>query len=438
MPPKYNISTFSILLSWIFFGIMITACSPGEMMDTPNKQVLESDAQRILNPAVPSGYLSQLVSGNTEFSLDFYQKVRAANGNLFFSPYSLSSALAMVYGGARDSTASQMSETLHFTLPDEKLHPAFNQLDWMLRPPDTSSTEESQPFRLDIANSIWGQQGHPFKQAYLDLLAENYGAGIKLVDFIKSSEPARQAINQWVSENTQQKIQDLVPPGGVDASTRLVLANAIYFKADWLFPFANASTHTAPFYLPDGSQVDAVTMAYEDPAALLYYAGQDFQAVELPYAGGDVSMLVLLPSAGQLDAFESKLDQDRLLEIISNLKETRVKLFLPKFRFTSEYELTGILSELGMPDAFCDGSPNFSGMDEEGNLCVGGVFHKAFVAVDEKGTEAAAATAVVMKALAMMDPEVLVLKVDRPFIFMIRHNPSGAVLFMGRIQNPLK
>ncbi len=417
--------------------ILTSACSQEVAMDKNQKKVLESQIERVLDPAVPAEDFSALVDDSADFALDFYQYASRQNGNLFYSPYSISSALAMAYGGAGGRTALEMADTLHFSLPQERLHPAFNRLDLLLNQGIETENGESQPFQLDVANAIWGQAGHSFKQEYLDLLALNYGAGLRLVDFVNNAGTAREDINRWVSDKTQEKIQDLIPSGGINSSTRLVLANAIYFKADWLNPFANSKTHDAPFTLLDGDEIQVSMMEFEDPVLLPYFAGEGFQAVELPYVGDEVSMLVLMPERETFDTFETELDRDQLNLVLNGLSPIKVRLFFPKFRFTSEYELTGILSDLGMPSVFCSGSPDFSGMDDEGQLCIGGVYHKAFVAVDEKGTEAAAATALVMKALAMIDPDVQIISFDHPFIFLIRHKTSGAILFAGRMLNPL-
>jgi serpin B len=380
--------------------------------------------------------LQTLVDGNSAFGLDLYQAIRERGENLFFSPYSISTALAMTYGGARGTTAEQMSQVLHYNLPQDRLHPAFNTLDHQLNHELPGSSEEQQLFQLDVANSLWGQQEHPFKPEFLDLLALNYGAGLRLVDFRGQSEQARQEINQWVSDNTQEKIQDLIPQGGVGPDSRLVLANAIYFKADWLFPFEKESTRDAAFNLLDGSQVQVPTMSFQDPEHLPYMAGEGFQAAELPYLGDETSMLILVPDAGKLADFEASLDVASLESILSEMQPAMLQLLLPKFKFSADYNLKDVMPVMGMPDAFCEGQADFSGMDEEGQLCIGGIFHKAFVAVDEKGTEAAAATAVVMEAMAIMQDESITLVVDRPFLFMIRHKPSGAILFMGRVNNP--
>lgn len=426
------------LIFWLTCLTLLAAgCSDGGKMSPAQGKALQSSIQRVTNPDVPPDDALALARGNRAFAQDFYLAIRAEAGNQFVSPYSISSALAMTYAGARGRTAEQMARTLRFDLPPERLHPAFNALDQQLesgaRPP---AEGEPQPFQLDVANSIWGQAGHPFKPEFLDLLALNYGAGLRQADFTADAEKARTEINGWVEEKTHERIKDLIPSGGVNPATRMVLVNAIYFKADWLFPFEKNNTYPRPFTLADGTQIQAESMAFDKPSSLAYLDGDGFQAVELPYAGGTTSMLIVLPDAGRLDEIEARLQGDALEQALGQAQPTRMQLVLPKFSFTAQYKLKDILSGMGMPDAFCEGGADFSGMDETGNLCIDQVFHKAFVAVDEKGTEAAAATAVVvMEASAMID-EYLTLEVNRPFLFMIRHNPSGTILFMGRVMDP--
>ncbi len=326
------------------------------------------------------------------------------------------------------------------SLLQENLHPAFNALDQQINQDSksTSSSADHQPFQLDAANSIWGQNEYPFLPEYLDLLAQHYGAGLRLTDFVKDAESARQKINRWVSEKTQDKIKDLIPKGGVNEDTRLVLANAIYFKADWLFPFEKDGTADRTFHLLDGTQIDVPTMSFDRAKTLAYLAGEGFQAVELPYQGEQVSMLIMVPDEGGLEDFEAGLDGKKIDQILASAQPTLLNLYLPKFEFTVDYQLSDLLVEMGMPDAFCTGSPDFSGMDGEGNLCIDKVFHKAFVAVDEKGTEAAAASAVVMMEMSAVVDQAVVLNVDRPFLFQILHKPTGTVLFMGRVVDPRK
>lgn len=433
------------------FGPLLAACAPGiptqapvVSPDTtptgmiPVSELVQSKKERLINPAAPAGDLTALEDGNQAFALDFYQAVRDQGENLFYSPYSISLALAMTYAGARGATESQMGETLHFTLPQDRLHPAINALDQELASREAASNgQDGDPFKLNIANSIWAQQDYRFLPEYLDILAQNYGAGLRLVNFAGSAESARQTINDWVDEQTQGKIKDLIPQGAIDALTRLVLANAIYFKASWLHPFDENLTQNGDFHLLDGSQARVPMMATSGPTRLPYAQGSGYQAVELPYIGGDVSMLILVPDAGSFQQFETGLDPVKLQKILSSLKSQQVVFKMPKFKFESSYDLSKTLAGMGMPDAFDPGQADFSGMDGGRNLYITRVLHKAYVSVDEKGTEAAAATAVIVGLTAMPSSPVE-LTVDRPFIFVIQDKPTGTILFMGRILNPVE
>jgi serpin B len=408
-----------------------------------SKDVAVSKLVRISNPNVPASDQDELSAGNRAFSADLYQKLRSQDGNLFFSPYSISLALAMTYGGAQGETARQMATAMHFTLPTDRLHPAFNGLDQYLETlgqtgsnqQPTQTTGSGQGFQLNIANSIWGQKGFGFLPAYLDLLSQNYGAGLRLVDFSGAPEPARQTINDWVSQQTKDKIKDLFPQATIDANTRLVLANAIYFKASWFSPFEETNTQNGVFHLLDGTQVN-VPMMVSGHTASYYEKGDGFQAVGLPYLGQSSMMVVVLPDQGQFNAFETSLDATKLDKILHGLNGAEVNLTLPKFKIESSFNLSDTLAGMGMPDAFNASKADFSGMDGKQDLSISQVVHKAYVTVDEKGTEAAAATGVSMTASAVFNPPVV--KVDRPFIFFIYDQKSGTILFVGKEMNPAK
>jgi len=402
----------------------------------PDANVLQSGVPRNISLSVPSSDMQDLATGGNAFAMDFYQAVRGQDGNLFFSPYSLSLALAMTYAGARGDTASQMAKVLHFTLPPDRLHPAFNALDQGIEGQGSANSGGEQPFQLNIANSIWGQQGYAFLPAFLDQLSQNYGAGLRLVDFKNAPEPSRAAINNWVSQQTKDKIKDLIPPGVIDSLTCLVLANAIYFKGDWANPFENAKTHDAPFTLLDGTQANVKMMSFLKAQRLSYLAGKGFQAVELPYIGGKVSMLLIVPDSGSFSNFEAGLDSTQVDAILASLQHQMVFLSIPKFNFESKFNLKDTLAGMGMSTAFDPQQADFSGMDGTHTLYIGDILHKAVVTVDEKGTEAAAASAVVMEASAAFGEQPVVLTVDRPFIFLIRDQSSGAILFAGRLLNP--
>ncbi len=420
----------------------LTACAalPGGTGPGAGIGVARASAQRERAPAATAGDLATLVEGNNRFAFDLYQALREdTDGNLIFSPYSVSQALAMVYAGARGDTEREMQDTLHFLLPQGDLHPAFNALDLALaRQAEDAARddEEGQPFRLNIANAIWGQEGHEFLQEYLVTLARNYGAGLRLADFVGAPEEARQTINGWVSEETEQKIQDLIPPGALTPDTRLVLTNAIYFNAAWLYQFEESVTRDEPFNLLDGSQVSVPTMRQRED--FLYASGEGYQAIALPYYGSNMAMLIVLPDAGQFESFEAALDAGTLGSIRGALQMQDVIVTLPRFDFESEASLSDALFKMGMPSAFTGGVADFSGIDGTQELFISDVLHKATITLDENGTEAAAATAVIMELTsAMPDPvEPVEMRIDHPFIFTIYDVQSGATLFAGRVLDP--
>jgi serpin B len=396
-------------------------------------ELLISDKERITSPDVNPSEQALLVEGNSAFAFELYQALREQEGNLFYSPHSISVALAMTYAGARNETAQQMAATLQFLLEQERLHPAFNWLDAELASRgEGAQGKDGEGFRLNVVNAIWGQKDYSFLPTFLDVLAENYGAGLRILDFINETEQSRVAINKWVSDQTEGRIKDLIPQGAVDALTRLVLTNAIYFNAAWENTFDEDMTADGPFYLLDGGQVSVPMM--EQMASFGYTDGDGYQAVELQYDGNELSMVILFPEAGQFQAFEEGLQAERVDAIINDLQPIGVALTMPKFKFDSEFSLTDTLAGMGMPIAF-SGAADFSGMTGSPDLFISEVIHKAFVSVDEVGTEAAAATAVIMPESGPPEPTVEV-TIDRPFIFLIRDIETGAVLFVGRVMNP--
>jgi len=395
--------------------------------------VIQSDKQRDTSPNVNEADLATVVDGNSAFGFDLYQALREEGGNLFFSPYSISLALAMTYAGARGETAQQMADTLHFTLSQDRLHPAFNSLDIELsQRGEGAKGKDGEGFRLHIVNAIWGQEGYKFLSEFLDVLAENYGAGLRPLDFANAPEESRITINNWVSNQTEGRIEDLIPQGLIDALTRLVLTNAIYFNAAWQHPFNEDMTEDGPFYLLDGGEVTLPMMKQTE--SFSYAEGDGYQAIELPYDGGELSMVILLPRAGQFETFEDSLDAQRVDAILKQLEGRRVALTMPRFEFESSFGLKEALAAMGMPVAF-SGDADFSGMTGNRDLYIADVIHKAFVSVDEAGTEAAAATAVVMRLTALPGTPVAV-TVDRPFVFLIRDIETGAILFVGRMVAP--
>ena len=411
--------------------ILLSAGCPwieGDQLEPAPGQLVKSEKARITSPELPAGDLAELVAANTAFAFDLYQQVGDQDGNLFYSPYSVSIALAMTYAGARGETEQQMADALRFTLPQDRLHPAFNVLDQAL----ASRGASSDQFELHVVNRIWGQVDYPFLESFLDVLAENYGAGLNLLDFVNATEQSRVAINDWVAAQTRDRIKDLIAPGAITALTRLVLTNAVYFKAAWEEPFDEALTQDGSFHRLDGSQVTVPMMRQN--AGFGYAAGNGYRAIELRYEGGELSMVIFLPDAARFAEFEAALDAARVDAIAQALAPRDLALTMPRFSFTRDFSLVEVLSAMGMPIAFTGGA-DFSGMNGSQDLFIQGVLHKAFVAVDEEGTEAAAATAVIV-GLTAAPPSELNVTIDRPFIFVIRDIETKTILFAGRVLDP--
>ena len=384
--------------------------------------------------------INELASDNGNFAFDLYSALSDGEDNLFFSPFSISQVLAMAYAGARGETERQMAETLRYGLPQNKLHPAFNALDCTLRSRgedpsrSTGPDEEDTRFRLNIANAVWGQEGFEFQGEFLDILAENYGGEMRPLNFVAEPEESRVTINDWVAKETEDKIKNLFPQGTINSQNRLVLTNAIYFNAAWLWPFNPRDTIERSFHLLDGSKVEVPMMTESNHQFFSYAQGDGFQAVEIPYGGFETSMIALLPDEEKFEGFENALSAGILDQVLKELEIRNITLTMPRFEYESAFALKETLAKMGMPDAF-SGAADFSGITDVKELWIAAVVHKAFVSVDEKGTEAAAATGVVMLASGTGE-EPIVVTLDRPFIFLIRDEPTGTILFLGRVMDP--
>jgi len=361
--------------------------------------------------------------GSNLLGMDLASQLAASpTANVFLSPFSISTALAMTYAGARGETAVQMAKALHFGLAQDQLHAGYAGL-------LSATSDAGKPYQLKTANALWGQKGFHFEDAFLNLVAANYQGGLQSVDFGDDTD-GRQRINAWVEGHTAHKIVELLHQGDVNGMTRLVLTNAIYFKGAWGFKVDPARTRAEPFHAADGTDVSASMMHWQGQFG---YAEDDAgQALELPYTGNELCLLVVLPKPG------ASLSQGltKLLQDSRGLPMDDVEVALPKFKFQARADLATLLSGLGMPLAFSK-QADFSGMTGDQSLFISKVIHQARIEVNEEGSEAAAATAVVMamKAVAKR-PRLFAFKADHPFLFAIIHKPTGTMLFLGRVADP--
>ncbi len=401
-------------------------------------EVVRVDLPR-MTPELTEADIAAVVGADTAFGLDLFEVV-AGDENLMVSPYSVATALSMLYPGARGTTAEEIAEVMHLAVDDATLHAVRNYIDTALAtlpppmPPVGDTEDTREPFTIRPANSAWGQGGYSFLDEYLAVLAANYGAGLRLLDFIGDPEGSRVIINQWVEDTTEDRIKDLLPEDSISDMTRLVLVNAIWFKANWFHQFDPALTNPGQFTLLDGTKVQVPLM---HNSLRTGYADTDlFEAVRLPYMG-DAEMVVLLPKDGTPVALAAKLSPS---DLRIEWGDFQVELTLPPFEFDAEIDLKKALQTLGIRAAF---KPPFTGADDEADLTgitaarelfVSDAFHKTFIALDEEGTEAAAATAIVINVTSK--PGSATFAADRPFLFWIEHSPTGEILFLGQVTTP--
>jgi len=429
-----NVKTgVAVALALIAIGVSTGILLTPAAAETPSPIVAKAPTTPVaapakLDPAQLKADKATAVKDNSQFAVDFYQKLRAEDGNFFFSPYSISTALGMTYAGARGKTAEEMAKTMHFTLGQDRLHPAFGALT-----ADLDGTGRDRLYQLSVANALWGQKDYKFVDDFLTLQRNHYGSSIHPVDFASDTEGARKSINKWVEEKTQDKIKELLKPSVLDSLTRFVLTNAIYFKGDWEHPFTKERTRHDDFHLAANKKIKVPMMHQRQ--TFKHFSGDTFQALEMTYKPGDLSMLVLLPKkVDGLPDLEKSLTVANLNAWRGKLKSEQIDLILPKFKVESDIDLKKTLISMGMERPFKDA--DLSGIGgEPGMLYLTAAVHKAFVAVDEKGTEAAAATAVVGGERGA-PPPVPQFRADRPFIFLLQDNRSGSVLFIGRLTNP--
>jgi serine protease inhibitor len=368
-----------------------------------------------------------LSKGNGRFAFELFSRINSDNPgqNVLVSPFSISSALAMTYAGARGETEAQMARTLHFAAQD-KLHPAFRQVD------DTLSGSCRDDCKLYITNALWGQSGYKFKSDFRELVKKFYDGGFRETDFSGDPDGSRITINKAVEDATAGKIKDLLAKDDITELTRLVLTNAVYFKDSWESRFDEGATATAPFYKSPGATVNAQMMHQQ--GRFMYAKPVDgLQMLELPYSGNALSMVVLLPEH-DVDGLASRLNYDDVVRWLKQMHPSEVKVSLPRFKFNARYGLNSVLTDMGMPDAFDDMKADFSGLTGKKGLYITAVIHQADIEVNEEGTEAAAATAVVIGTKSM--PMITEFNADRPFVFMILHKATGAILFIGSVKDP--
>ena len=379
--------------------------------------------------------IAALVDGGNQFAFDLYARL-AGDGNLFFSPYSISTALTMTAAGARGNTEYEMATVLHFPTEDVAGKASFISRERVgascaSLQEDLVASRETRGYEFHIANSLWGQHDYPFKVSFLDLIERHFGGGFNVADFVRDAEAERVRINAWVERETREKIKDLIPQGGVDGLTTLVLTNAVYFKGQWLSRFDEERTTDATFH---GAHGDATVPMMHQRDDFQYFEDNVVQVLEMPYVGENVSMLVLLPRIDGprgLEVLEASLTPEMLSDWSGSLRELKLKVYFPRFEMTwGTEDIAKHLAALGIRDAFGE-EADFSGMSDLKDLFIDSVFHKAFIAVNEEGTEAAAATAVVVARVSIEQETIF--RADHPFLFVIRDDATGSILFMGRV-----
>lgn len=368
--------------------------------------------------------VSSVVSASNQFAFDLYLELREdEEGNIFFSPYSISTALAMTYEGARGQTAEEMQSVLHFPEDNDTRRYSYARLHNQLN-------KEDKDYTLQTANALWAHEDYQFLDEYFDIIERYYVGNTTNLDFVEQPEESRETINNWVEERTNDKIKDLIPQGFINWLTRLILTNAIYFKGNWVTQFDPEDTQEQDFKVSPEKTVKTPMMSITGES-FNYTATEDLQILEMPYEGNDLSMLILLPKGDDLESVEASISAEKISEWRDDLNEQEIDIYIPKFKFETKYFLKKELQEMGMPTAFTD-SADFSGMDDTRNLHIGFVIHQGFVEVNEEGTEAAAATGVGME-LTCAPPS---FRADHPFIFLIQHKESGNILFLGSVMDP--
>ena len=443
-----------ILSFMLWSGLMIASCAPNskilnntnpELMSTPTDPqgeipvthiVLAADIDRLPPDSFPNPDLTSLVDGNNKFAFSMYRAINKVSNskNLVFSPYSISLALAMTYGGARGETAKEMEQALQIELPEDRFHKSWNNLDQWLATLEEDSNQNDEGFDLQISNAVWVQQGYPFLESYLNLLAEYYGAGLQTTDFVQFPEESQIGHKQSCCRSDSSKDKKSNSTGAIHPLTRMALVNAIYLSAPWRQPFDEKLTKEKPFYLIDGSEIAAPFM--EQTQEIPYYVDDSVKMVSLPYSDGQLSMVIMMPASGSFQQFLNQLDFQEIIEMVENQSSGKVEINIPRFRLENDFNLNEMLKNLGMNRAFIPDQADFSGMEPGREIYIDQVFHKAFIDVNEAGTEAAAATAVLMAGKGFNPDEPQKITFDHPFLFFIQEKESGAILFIGQVTNP--
>ncbi len=402
-----------------------------------SSELEQSPLRRQMRPDVSAADLAAVINGNTCFGLQALQRLAMQDaGNLVFSPYGITVALALAAAGAQGATRTGIARALSFALPEERLNPALNELNLRLHANGSGAApaRHAQAPELNVANAMWLQRGFPLLPAFLDTIALNFGAGVCRADFMHDTAGASRAINDWAAQQTAGRLPAIVAPGTITHDARLVLSNAIWFKAGWESPFDTGATNDQSFFNHDGT-VSSVPFMCQRLAVPFYRDGL-VQAVDLPYAGSSLSMLILMPETGTLDAYLESLAPDTLNALVRQLApHGEVALALPKFSFDHMPDMVTILQAMGMNEAFEAGNADFSGISGKQELVIASVLHQARIGIDEQGTEADAPLRMVRNKVSPAAAAALTLTIDRPFLFIIRDRGTGAVLFMGKIRH---
>jgi serpin B len=427
---KKEIDSIKGLLAIVIFAVSLTAVliflitnfdvEPLIIEEIPKKILVETSEENI----------EAVVLSNNEFALDLYRSLNKSEGeNIFYSPYSIFSALAITYEGSREKTAEEIASVLH--LPEEDvLRSGFGAL--------YNQINKEKEYELNTANALWAQKDYPFLEEYIDVIRQSYGGEVTNLDFVRETEKSRETINEYIEEKTNDRIKDLIPQGILSPLTRMVITNAIYFKGKWKLEFDKEDTRELDFYLTSENSVKTEMMFMKpEEEKFNYLETEEIQVIELPYQGEEVSMFVFLPK-GDIEIIESELNSEKLKEYKEGMIKTEMDgIYLPKFEFDTKYFMKETLISMGIDSAFFYGKADFSRMDGTKELVVDDVIHQAYVGVDEEGTEAAGATAVIIGLTSAPSNEKIFMA-DHPFIFIIQENKTESILFIGRVSDPTK